>query len=70
MKILDTVWMVVCPPNNAGVIYALSQSKESLWEDIEQREVMGTGVDRKFLKKKGYKAKQVQIMLMEAEDVK
>lgn len=70
MKILDTVWMVVCPPNNSGVIYAISQSAPSLWEDIEKREVMGTGVTAAMLRKKGYRAKQVQIVLMDEGDAK
>lgn len=70
MKILDTVWMVTCPPNDAGVIYALSQSKESVWADIEDREVMGTGMTAKALRKRGYRAKQVQIVLMDKDDAR
>ena len=70
MKILDTVWMVVGPPDKVGVIYAIGQSASMVWADIERRQIMGTGVTAKALRKKGYRAKQVQIVLMDKEDAR
>jgi hypothetical protein len=70
VKVLDTVWMVTCPPNDAGVIYAIAQSALAVWSEIETREIMGSGVTAAMLRKKGYRAKQVQIVLMEKGDAK
>lgn len=70
VKILDTVWMVVCPPNDAGVIYAMAQSAPAVWRDIKERELMGTGMTAAMLRRKGYRAKQVQICLLDKEDAK
>jgi hypothetical protein len=73
MNILDTVWMVVCPTGpkgETGVVYAIAQSAAAVWEDIEQREVMGTGMTAAMLRKKGYRARQVQICLMDEGDAK
>ena len=62
-KTLDIVWMITCPPNDAGVIYAMAQSKEAVWADIERRELMGTGTTAAMLRKRGYRARQVRLEL-------
>ena len=62
MKVLDRLWMVVLP-NDVGVIYAVSSSREELWADIEERELMGTGITAEALRRNGYRAKRVEIVL-------
>ena len=61
-KVLDKVWVVVLP-NDAGVIYAVSGSLAELWADIEERELMGTGITAEALRRNGYRAKRVEIVL-------
>ena len=61
-KVLDKVWVVVLP-NDAGVIYAVSGSLAELWADIEERELMGTGITAEMLRRNGYRAQRVEIVL-------
>ena len=61
-QLLDTVWMVVAH-DNKGVIYALGTSAKGVWEEIINREVMGTGATRTYLENLGYRAKRVKLVL-------
>lgn len=60
---LDTVYMIVCP-DNKGVVYdSIALSAKESWRKVEEMEVMGTGVTKEILRKRGYRAKLVDIKL-------
>lgn len=59
---LDTVWMLVLP-DNKGVVYEIGKSAKEVWDKVIERELLGTGVTKADLQKKGYRAKQVDIVL-------
>lgn len=58
--LLDTVWMIVLPENK-GVVYAIGTSAKEVWDKVIGEELLGTGVTKDALQKKGYRAKKVEI---------
>lgn len=63
MKILDSVWMLVDETHHKPiVIYCISISERELWNRVIKEELMGTGVTRKQLEEKGFKATKVSIV--------
>ena len=53
-----------------GVVYAIGASAADVWATIEMEEIMGTGMTAPMLRRRGYKAKRVHLMLPEKGDVK
>jgi hypothetical protein len=62
MKLLSEVWMLVYK-NDDGVIYEIGCSASDVWRKVIENETMGTGYTKEGLKKRGFKAKKVKIML-------
>lgn len=62
MKVLDRVWMLV-KENPTEVIYLASGSPSQVWEAVVESEMMGTGVTKEILKKRGFRAKKVAIVI-------
>lgn len=62
MKVLDRVW-VVASPGNSGIIYCMDSTQAGVWAKVEREEVMGTGVTAAMLRKRGYVARKVAIVL-------
>jgi hypothetical protein len=53
-KVIDQVWMILCP-GNTGAIYEIGTSAKEAWEKVISKELMGTGVTKSALQKKGYR---------------
>lgn len=59
-KIIDRGWMLI---NEEGAIYCFGKSAKGVWDEVVASELMGTGITKDDLKKKGYRAKKVAICL-------
>jgi len=65
-KVLDTVYMIVMP-DAIGIVYGPpATSARDAWARVEELELMGSGVTAHELRRRGYRARRVQIMLEEA----
>ena len=61
IKILDTVWMLT--HETEGVVYCIGHSAQEVWQEVIGRQLMGTGITKETLRKRGWRAKQVNITL-------
>lgn len=60
-KVVDRVWMLVGTDNN--VIYEIGTSASEVWRKTIRRQIMGTGKTKEDLKREGYRAKKVSIVV-------
>lgn len=61
MRVLDVVWMLHRP--NGGVIYEVGTNARDVYEKVVARETMGTGQTMESLKKAGWRAKKIALVL-------